>query len=132
MSGAVRASDADRERVIEELRRHAGEGRLDLDELEERIAAALRARTLEELGPLTADLPSRRARIRRLRLGPELRAYLAVQALLVAIWALTGMGYFWPIWPMLGWGIPLFACSRRATPSRARHCSRGRSRAARA
>ena len=26
-------------------------------------------------------------------------------ALLVVIWALTGAGYFWPIWPMLGWGI---------------------------
>ena len=31
--------------------------------------------------------------------------YLAVSALLVAIWALTGAGYFWPIWPMLGWGV---------------------------
>ena len=23
----------------------------------------------------------------------------------VAIWALTGMGYFWPVWPILGWGV---------------------------
>ncbi|MBA3437053.1 MAG: XRE family transcriptional regulator, partial [Thermoleophilaceae bacterium] len=28
-------------------------------------------------------------------------------ALLVAIWALTGEGYFWPVWPALGWGIGL-------------------------
>jgi hypothetical protein len=28
-------------------------------------------------------------------------------ALLVAIWALTGMGYFWPVWPALGWGFAL-------------------------
>jgi hypothetical protein len=28
--------------------------------------------------------------------------------LLVSIWVLTGAGYFWPVWPMLGWGIPMF------------------------
>jgi hypothetical protein len=27
--------------------------------------------------------------------------------LLVAIWALTGAGYFWPVWPILGWGLCL-------------------------
>lgn len=31
--------------------------------------------------------------------------YLAVNALLVLIWAATGAGYFWPVWPILGWGI---------------------------
>jgi hypothetical protein len=36
---------------------------------------------------------------------PELRTYLATSVLLVAIWALTGAGYFWPVWPILGWGI---------------------------
>ena len=33
--------------------------------------------------------------------------YLAVNALLVAIWAMSSPGYFWPAWPMLGWGIGL-------------------------
>ena len=33
--------------------------------------------------------------------------YLAVNALLVLIWALSDAGYFWPIWPILGWGIGL-------------------------
>jgi hypothetical protein len=28
-------------------------------------------------------------------------------ALLVAIWAMTGADYFWPMWPALGWGIAL-------------------------
>jgi hypothetical protein len=126
-----RASDADRERKLDELRRHAGDGRLDMEELEERIGAALRARTLEELAELTADLPTRRPRLRPPRIRGELRAYLAVQAMLVAIWALTGMGYFWPVWPMLGWGIPLLAC-RRVASSRAGHCARGTSRTARA
>ena len=35
--------------------------------------------------------------------------YLAVNALLVVIWAMTSPGHFWPIWPMLGWGIGVIA-----------------------
>ena len=33
--------------------------------------------------------------------------YCAVNALLVVIWAVSGAGYFWPIWPIAGWGIAL-------------------------
>ena len=33
--------------------------------------------------------------------------YVAVNLFLIAIWALTGGGYFWPIWPLLGWGLGL-------------------------
>jgi len=33
--------------------------------------------------------------------------YVAVNLLLIAVWALTSRGYFWPIWPLLGWGIGL-------------------------
>jgi hypothetical protein len=33
--------------------------------------------------------------------------YCAVNALLVIIWAASGAGYFWPIWPIAGWGIAL-------------------------
>ena len=54
---SVRASDADRERVADVLRQHAGEGRLDTDELEQRLEAALAAKTLADLDALTADLP---------------------------------------------------------------------------
>jgi hypothetical protein len=32
-------------------------------------------------------------------------AYVLVNAALVGIWAVTGAGYFWPIFPILGWGI---------------------------
>jgi hypothetical protein len=39
------------------------------------------------------------------RADPELRTFVATSVLLVAIWALTGMGYFWPVWPILGWGV---------------------------
>jgi hypothetical protein len=52
----LRASDADRERTAELLRRAAGEGRLTMDELEERLHAAYEARTHRELGRLTRDV----------------------------------------------------------------------------
>ncbi|GHH40452.1 DUF1707 SHOCT-like domain-containing protein [Streptomyces candidus] len=52
----LRASDADRDATVELLREAAAEGRLDLDELDERLEAALTAKTVAELGPLTEDL----------------------------------------------------------------------------
>jgi len=52
----VRASDPDRDRVVDVLRVAAGDGRLTTDELDERLEAALTARTLGELAVLTADL----------------------------------------------------------------------------
>ncbi|MCP4384556.1 MAG: 2TM domain-containing protein [Hyphomicrobiales bacterium] len=33
--------------------------------------------------------------------------YLIVNALLAIVWAMSGAGYFWPIWPIAGWGIAL-------------------------
>jgi hypothetical protein len=39
------------------------------------------------------------------RADSEVRSCIAASVLLVAIWALTGMGYFWPVWPILGWGV---------------------------
>ena len=55
-SPALRASDADRDRVIDVLRAAVGDGRLDPAEFDERLDAALAARTIEALAPLTADL----------------------------------------------------------------------------
>jgi Domain of unknown function (DUF1707)/2TM domain len=103
----LRASDAERERVISHLRAHAGEGRLTIEELDERVGRVYAAKTRTELNALIADLPRpRRPRPdARAGFGEHLRTYLWVMALLVAIWALTGMGYFWPVWPALGWGI---------------------------
>jgi hypothetical protein len=126
----VLASDADRERIAERLRSAAGEGRLTPAELEERLERAFSARTEAELVPLVADLPAakvsapREDRRGRWRWdGEHVRAYVGVCAMLVAIWALTGGGYFWPIWPILGWGIGVLAdggrlgrpCRRRSS-----------------
>ena len=55
-SPALRASDADRDRVIELLRAAVTDGRLDPVEFDERLDAALAARTIDALAPLTADL----------------------------------------------------------------------------
>jgi hypothetical protein len=68
---ALRASDADRERAAETLRRAAGVGRLELDELDERLSAAYAARTRSELERLVADVvaadeaPAHRMPVRR-------------------------------------------------------------------
>ncbi|MFC6152655.1 DUF1707 SHOCT-like domain-containing protein [Nocardioides yefusunii] len=53
-----RVSDDDRHRVADLLRDAAGEGRLDLDELDERLEAAYAAKVYADLVPLTADLPA--------------------------------------------------------------------------
>jgi hypothetical protein len=53
----LRISDADRERAAARLREHFAQGRLSSDELDERISAALTAKTIGDLRPLMADLP---------------------------------------------------------------------------
>jgi class 3 adenylate cyclase len=127
---ALRASDADRERTVTALRDHFRAGRLSDDELAERIAGAYASKTLMELDGLMLDLPSpesalpasspsRRAPAQRTRtrgghgLATSVRIhatiYVVVNVMLVAIWAASGGGYFWPIWPILGWGIGLGA-----------------------
>jgi Domain of unknown function (DUF1707)/Domain of unknown function (DUF4190) len=52
----LRASDADREATVERLRVAAEEGRIDHEELDERLSAAYGARYCAELEPLTADV----------------------------------------------------------------------------
>ena len=53
----IRISDADRERATARLREHFAEGRLSPDELDERIAAALTAKTAGDVRRIMADLP---------------------------------------------------------------------------
>ena len=108
----LRASDAEREHHAELLREHAAQGRLTVDELDERLDRVYAARTLGELVPVVADLPApapreRRAAPRDRTIRPDVAVYLAVNLMLIVIWAATGAGYFWPIWPLLGWGVGL-------------------------
>jgi hypothetical protein len=102
----LRASDAERDATAERLRSAAAEGRLTSEELEERLERALLARTRAELDAIVADLPALRPPGRgRRRKRSELAAFAGTAVLLVVIWALSGMGYFWPAWPILGWGF---------------------------
>ena len=128
----VRASNDDRRQVTELLQAHYVAGRLSSTELENRIEQVLAAVTFGDLDVVVADLPTLDAarqpaaeqslhrndhdqrRHRKARSEGPFRAhatsYLLVIAILVIIWALTTPGgYFWPVWPMLGWGIGLAA-----------------------
>ena len=105
----LRVADADREQVIDELREHAGAGRLTSDELEQRIDQAYQASTRADLDALRADLPvsstsvklalvKRKGQLRR-RLLQEAGGSLGVAALSVGIWLASGpSGSFWPGW----------------------------------
>jgi hypothetical protein len=60
--GSLRASDADRDQVIDRLHKAATEGRIASEELEQRVSTALKALTYDELEATVADLPGPRGR----------------------------------------------------------------------
>ena len=60
---------------------------------------------------MTTQDERRESAIRKLKEKQGFRGHLAVYVLvntmLIVIWAATGAGFFWPIWPIAGWGIGL-------------------------
>ena len=103
----VRVSDAEREAVVGMLRRHTGDGRLTLEEFEERVDEVFRARTgddlraaLRELPPLAHERRSGRGR-HRLRLDRPtptwLRPVAWLTAAVVGISILVGHLVLWPL-----------------------------------
>jgi hypothetical protein len=107
----VRASDADRERVADRLKEAATEGRLLTEELEQRLEAALSARTYGQLNALLADLPGRGltapAEARRVvRLRPLLAFPILIVvtlALIAVVFVITGVVAMWLLWLAAGW-----------------------------
>jgi hypothetical protein len=93
----LRASDADRERVADALRRHHLDGRLDTDELQARLEACYAAPTDGELTPLLADLPDeRRAAGPRRRRAPWPPALAVVLLVLLAIATVAAVAHGHP------------------------------------
>ncbi|MCR6490304.1 DUF1707 domain-containing protein [Amycolatopsis sp. OK19-0408] len=119
----IRAADADRERVATAVQTAGSEGRLTLDEVEERLTHVYAARFTDELTALTADLP-RPAPPRpgfpltaaMLRRHPALRVHaavvVAVAVLLIVRWAVLGAGFFWPAFPLFWLTVSFFVHAR--------------------
>jgi hypothetical protein len=133
----LRVGDDERRRVADDLQRHFVDGRLSSDELSDRVRQAMAARTQGDLDGVVHDLPALPPPASAPTLPPaseptaavpepasleragawdrrDVRAnavsYVLVMLLLVAIWFFTTPGgYFWPIWPMLGWGFAVAA-----------------------
>ncbi|HEY3468140.1 MAG TPA: DUF1707 domain-containing protein [Amycolatopsis sp.] len=128
----IRAADADRERVATAVQTAGSEGRLTLEEVEERLTRVYAARFTDELTELTADLPrpdpprpgfplTREA----LRRHPALRLHLAVAVavavLVIVRWAVLGAGFFWPAFPLFWLTVSVFVHARvRAARERPR------------
>lgn len=119
----LRVSDAEREAVADRLRVAAAEGRLTLDEADERQAAAYAARTREDLAGLTTDLPEPPPDPIAARVLPaDARRRLAIHAGIVAViavfllirWAVSGAWWFWPAGPLFWMGVSLVVHYRLA------------------
>jgi Domain of unknown function (DUF1707) len=119
--GEMRAADADRERVAERLRIALDEGRLNLQEYDERLREAYAAKTYGELDKLLVDLPgtavaqadpAERYPATRLWLADMWSGWARVVGICVAIWAISAVSSgeltnFWPVWVAGPWGAVL-------------------------
>ena len=131
-----RLTDADRKQAADLLGTAFRDGVIGVEEFDQRLTAAFRAQLAADLAVVTADLPAhwvaereaqdrslRRAAANRRRWSGEVRTYAGVMALLLTIWLLSSLdgdvAYPWPIWPALGWGIPLFLSRPRPAAGRA-------------
>jgi hypothetical protein len=119
---SLRASDADREAIAERLRKAAVEGRLEPEELDERVGLALRARTYGELSRLVADLPGKRYHQSNapaaLILILRLLTIVAVVGVVLVVAAFTAA--WWIVWAVLWLTLRgsrwSGRCSRRRPP----------------
>jgi len=128
----LRASDADREAVAKRLHAAGADGRLDPQELEERLEQCYAAKTFGELDRLTADLgpapaPAPAAAPAPAPAGGDQQmgwgnwkvrwgSWAATSVLLLGIWGITCIAagellYFWPIWPIGFWALGNAAAS---------------------
>lgn len=140
----MRASDHDRQEVVDRLRGAVQDGRLQMDEFVDRMGQAYQAQTYGELAPLYADLPT--AGSKRQAAPPALAApacgpwrgvlaslpttlkvlwtiWLTIVSINVVVWGLVSVTtahllYPWPLWVAGPWGAALFAISAGASQIR--------------
>jgi len=142
----MRASDHDRQEVVDRLRGGLEDGRLLMEEYVERMGRAYQAVTYADLAPLHADLPAAAWAAEQLRPQPAVRALAAPRGVLaglptalrvlwtiwlsavsinVVVWALVSathghLAYPWPVWVAGPYGALLAAISvgvRQARPA---------------
>jgi hypothetical protein len=141
----MRASDRDRQQVVERLRGALEDGRLTMDEYVDRMEAAYQAATYGDLAPLCADLPASSPAIARPQTAAARRPaapavasrahglaglptvlkvlwtiWLTAVTVNVVVWVLvsgTGghLAYPWPVWVAGPYGAVLFAVSAAVT-----------------
>ena len=146
----MRASDRDRQQVVDRLRSALVDGRLTMDEYVDRMEAAYQAATYGDLVPLCADLPASTPQTAKVATAPSAvvsrvgylaglptvlkilwTMWLTAVSVNVVVWALvsgTGghLAYPWPVWVAGPYGAVLFAVSsggvlfRRSRPPVAR------------
>jgi hypothetical protein len=144
----LRASDQDRQQVVDRLRAAVGDGRLQMDEYMDRMGRAYQAVTLADLAPLCADLPASAPVAERDPAPAAIAAPLAgawhrnlaglpcvlrvmwsiwliAVSINVVVWLLvtvtTGhLAYPWPLWVAGPYGAALFAISAAVTAFRTR------------
>lgn len=150
----LRIGHAERDRAIALLQEHTTAGRLDLEEFEERIEQVTRARTSADLAAVMADLPPISApagggsyiapvgisdtaangwepggaqRMGRRPRRSGLGGWVSLSLLMVAIWAMAGFGYFWPVWVIVPTAFAAFGssgtCGRRQVRPHGHHLS---------
>ena len=131
----MRASDGDRDKVAEVLREHYAQGRLTVEEFDERLEQLYSSKTYGELARLTTDLPDvDLGRLAAPSKSPERRdggkvpakgkapekglaqawaGWAAVGGVNWAVWLILGVTngldfvYPWPLWVMGPWGVIL-------------------------
>ena len=136
-SGLITPEGQARQRSFQIGRQLDQRYQLSMAEYETRLARAFEAQTAGALEELITDLPvariirhdsrrhAQRSAAARRGVRIHLGAYLAVSVGMIGIWLATavfaGAWYFWPAWPILGWGIgivshaiPVGACARRS------------------
>lgn len=150
----MRASDHDRQEVVDRLSGALEDGRLKVDEFEDRVGLAYQAVTDGDLAPLYADLPAAGSRTGREAAPPALAPpacvrwqgvladlpttlkvlwtiWLTAVLINVVVWALVSgasahLVYPWPFWVAGPYGAALFAVSAGVTQIRRGRRSAGR------